>query len=222
MNTLLSVRKVCTDVMSSTSTGVKFRTLIAKIRKTFRLHDIELEIKTRLISKLEPNEFYVNAYYDQESDSQGDCAIEVIVYHNIKLDSTFEFTQLSQFLVQIYDAVTHEFRHREQGRRRHWKPNLRITDESDTRGYLSDPDEIDAYSLSIAVELIRNLGKQRSLTYLHRASRLANIRPKGLFASPTLFHYYRIFGDLQNKVLRKLVKKVFLNLQTLDESAIFY
>ena len=88
--------------------------------------------------------------------------------------------------------------------------------------YLSDPDEIDAYALSIAIELIRNLGRTRSIQYLHRASRLANVRPKGLYASPNLFAYFETFEHLDHPVIRKLLKKVFLNLETVDKMAVFY
>lgn len=199
-----------------------FRRLIIKIRKAFKTHSVDLIIKTSKVKKLDSNEFYVNAYYDQDAEIHNECAIEIYVFHNFTKDNIFEHTQLGQFLVQIYDAVVHEFKHQEQARSRKFKPNARVSDPSDTVAYLSDPDEIDAYALSIAIELIRNLGRSRSITYLHRASRLARIRPQGLYASPTLFHYFRIFDGTHSPILRKLIKKIFLNLQSLDKHVIFY
>jgi hypothetical protein len=94
--------------------------------------------------------------------------------------------------------------------------------DDDMQAYLGDPDEIDAYALSISIELIRNLGRTRSIQYLHRASQLAKIRPKGLYASPNLFAYFKTFGTVQHPVIRKLIKKVFLNLETVDKTAVFY
>jgi hypothetical protein len=206
--------------MTKAHTGVKFRSLLATIRKHFRI--LELDITTKKLATLETNEFYINAFYDLDADKHQECSIEVIIYHNINNDEFFEHSQVGQFLVQLYDAVVHELRHQEQGRRRKYCPNPFIVDYDSTISYLSDPDEIDAYALSISIELIRNLGRSRSIQYLHRASRLANIRPKGLYASPNLFAYFEVFKQTEHPVIRKLIKKVFLNLEALDKTAIFY
>lgn len=206
--------------MSKASASVKFRSLLTTIRKHFK--SLELDIKTKKLSTLDVNEFYINAFYDLDADQQYECSIEVIIYHNIDTAGCFEHSQVGQFLVQLYDAVVHELRHQEQAKRRSYKPNPYIVDYNSTISYLSDPDEIDAYALSISIELIRNLGRTRSIQYLHRASRLALIRPKGLYASPNLFAYFETFGKTEHPILRKLIKKVFLNLETLDKSAIFY
>lgn len=208
--------------MSKSLDGVTLRSLLGKIRTSFKSFDFDIVLKTRRMVSLSENEFYVNAYYDQEADKHNEIAIEVHILHNINSTNTFEFSQLSQFVVQVYDAVVHELRHRHQSHQRRYKLNPHVVDYNCSYSYLSDPDEIDAYSLSIAIELIRNLGKERAMAYLHRASRLAKIRPKGLFASPTLFAYFDEFGGTTDPVIRKLVKKVYLNLEQLDKSAIFY
>lgn len=205
--------------MAKTENGGKFKNLIAHIRKGFR--SLDLKIKTKRIDNLEPNEFYVNAYYDADDDANGFCPIEVIILHNIDLDNYFEHSQAGQLVVHLYDAIVHELRHQYQSRCRNYLTlNHGSTDDQQT--YLSDPDEIDAYALSISIELIRNLGRTRSIQYLHRASRLAMIRPKGLYASPNLFAYFEAFKKIEHPVIRKLIRKVFLNLETLDKSAIFY
>lgn len=217
---LYLVRSICTRIMTGADTGAKFKNLLARIRKNFR--HLDLEIKTKKLKDLELNEFYINAFYDLDADKHNECSIEVIVYHNIDTDVFFEHSQVGQFIVQLYDAVVHELRHQEQARKRKYHPNPYIVNVDSNASYLSDPDEIDAYALSIAIELIRNLGRSRSIQYLHRASRLANIRPKGLYASPTLFVYFKDVGNTNHPVVRKLIKKVFLNLETLDKNAIFY
>jgi len=217
---LHAVRSICTSIMTEAHTGSKFRSLLVKIRKHFK--SLDLVIHTKRIKDLEVNEFYINAFYDSIADHENECPIEVIVYHNIDLDEFFEHSQVGQFLVQLYDAVVHELKHQEQGRARNYLPNPYIVDLESTASYLSDPDEIDAYALSIAIELIRNLGRTRSIQYLHRASRLANVRPKGLYASPNLFAYFKTFEHLDHPVIRKLLKKVFLNLETVDKMAVFY
>jgi hypothetical protein len=205
--------------MSKTANGGKFKNLIAHARKGFS--SLDLKIKTKRINDLEPNEFYVNAYYDAEDDANGFCPIEVVILHNIDPDNYFEHSQAGQLVVHLYDAIVHELRHQYQSRCRNY---LTLTHSSvdDVQAYLSDPDEIDAYALSISIELIRNLGRTRSIQYLHRASRLAMIRPKGLYASPNLFAYFEAFGKTEHPIIRKLIKKVFLNLETLDKNAVFY
>lgn len=221
MNTnLYVVRSICTSIMTEAYTGSKFRSLLAKIRKHFK--HMDLTIKSKKMSDLEVNEFYINGFYDLEADKEHESCIEVIVYHNIDTDEFFEHSQVGQFVVQLYDAVVHELRHQEQAHRRNYRPNPYTVDYDCDVSYLSDPDEIDAYALSIAIELIRNLGRTRSVQYLHRASRLANVRPKGFYASPNLFSYFQHFGNINDPVIRKLIKKVFLNLEALDKNAIFY
>jgi hypothetical protein len=215
---LLLVRKICTGIMTKCEGGGKFKTILARVKKSFAV--LDLKIRTKRMKDLEENEFYVNAYYDTVDDADGLCPIEVVILHNIDEDTDFAHAQAGQLIVQIYDAVVHELRHQYQGRRRNY---LSLTAPDDEAVYyLSDPDEIDAYALSIALELIRNLGRTRSIQYLHRASQLAKIRPKGLYASPNLFAYFDTFGDVGHPVIKKLIKKVFLNLETVDKSAVFY
>ena len=205
--------------MAKTENGGKFKNLIAHIRKGFR--SLDLKIRTKRINELEPNEFYVNAYYDADDDANGFCPIEVVILHNIDADNYFEHSQAGQLVVHLYDAIVHELRHQYQSRCRNY---LALTHGStdDVQAYLSDPDEVDAYALSISIELIRNLGRTRSIQYLHRASRLALIRPKGLYASPNLFAYFEVFKRTDHPVIQKLIKKVFLNLEALDKTAVFY
>ena len=220
MNDELSlVRKICTGIMTRSEDGGKFKTILTRVKKGFS--SLDLKIRTKRMKDLDENEFYVNAYYDAEDDSAGLCPIEVFILHNIDQDANFAHAQAGQFVVQIYDAVVHELRHQYQGRRRDYM-NIEHSSDDDLQAYLGDPDEIDAYALSIAIELIRNLGRTRSIKYLHRASRLAKIRPKGLYASPNLFAYFNTFGDINHPVIQKLIKKVFLNLEMIDKNAVFY
>ena len=204
--------------MTKCEDGGKFKTILSRVKKGFV--GLDLKICTKRIKDLEPNEFYVNAYYDTADDEEGLCPIEVVVLHNIDPDADFAHAQAGQFVAQVYDAVVHELRHQYQGRKRNY---LMLSDPGDDSVYyLSDPDEIDAYALSIAIELIRNLGRTRSIQYLHRASQLAKIRPKGLYASPNLFAYFDTVGDISHPVIKKLMKKVFLNLESIDKTAVFY
>lgn len=221
MNSILyATREICVQVMSRVKHGSSLRSILSKTRKEFKNRNIDIKLTSKRESELDENGFFVNAYYDVDEDLNRNCAIEVFVHHNIS-DNEFKFEQASQLMVQIYDAVVHEFKHQAQGRKRKFRQGMFLDDDSN-KSYLGDPDEIDAYALSIAIELIRNLGRTRSIQYLHRASQLAQIRPKGLYASPNLLSYFAEFNDIDHPVIRKLIKKVYLNLIAIDKAAIFY
>ena len=122
-------------------------------------------------------------------------------------------------LIQIYDAVIHEFQHQHQSRRRCYKdfwPHSQIVLQ-----YLSDPDEIDAYAISIAVELCRSLGRERSLRHLSKFKLLSKLRLQHNLVSPNLFAFVRVFDQVDENVLRRLMKKVFKHLKKIDTDLIF-
>ena len=86
--------------------------------------------------------------------------------------------------------------------------------------YLTDPDEIDAYAFSIAIELCRALGKFRALRYMSRISTLARFKLNGRFVSPNLNAYVSHF-DANDPILRSIIKKVYVRTQKIDTDFIF-
>jgi len=210
---------ICNNVRNKTKQGVSFQKLLSVIRREFRLHDIELEIKSHRQHSLEYTEFYVNAYYDAENDRNFDNAIEVIIFHNFKKTHDWDRYHITSLLIQIYDAVIHEHRHKRQSKKRNHK--IYWAKSSNTRLYLSDPDEIDAYSVSISIELCRTIGKYRALQYMHRFTLLSRLKLQNLFVSPNLFSYVKEFETLEHPVLIRLAKKIYKRLLKIDTDTIF-
>jgi hypothetical protein len=190
------------------------------LRREFREQNFDLKLKSDRVKKLLPEEFYVNAYYDAEEDQNNETPIEVIVHHNFDKLVVWDRKQISELLVQIFDAVVHEYKHQRQSSKRKYI----VYQQSDTSPYnlyLADPDELDAYAISIAIELCRSLGKFRALRYMTTFNRLGKLKFHGKFVSPCLAAYFGQFESVNHPVLKKLAKKIYVRLQKIDTDAIF-
>jgi hypothetical protein len=217
-----TVCSVCSTVRQQSKPEISFRELLVKLRKEFRKQELSLKIKGERSKKLSPEEFYINAYYDPYDDLQGEVAIEVIIHHNFSKDQLWDSKQVTEFLIQIFDAVVHEFRHRRQSKKRYHESFWDHVDgNSHYRDYLSDPDELDAYALSIAIELCRSLGKFRALNYMHRVTALSKLKVNYQYASVCLSTYIGQFGDIKSPIIKKLSKKVYIRLQKIDTDVVF-
>ena len=213
---------VCNTVRQISKQGLSFHKLVTVLRREFREQNFNLKIRTDRDKTLSEGEFYVNAYYDPEDDKDKEIPIEVVVHHNFNKDVVWQLNEVSDLLREIFDAVVHEFKHQRQSRKRkfhsYWDHTNPATDYT---AYLSDPDEVDAYAISIAIELCRNLGKYRALRYLSRISSLSKLKYNGRFASPNLSAYMGIFGGLEDPTIRLLAKKVYVRLQKIDTDCVF-
>jgi hypothetical protein len=219
MNSVLEhVNKVCRHVRDTNRQSISFKKLIGSIRTTCREHGLDLKIVTKKDRTLDQSQFYVNAYYDAEDDFNQDTAIEIFVYHNFSDKDLFLTSQITEFLIQIYDATVHEYRHQRQSAARKYE-TYSNHDQSPYNDYLADPDELDAYSLSIAIELLRAMSRDRAKRYLARITILAKMRQGSNYVSPNLKAYVDYFG--LNNLTKKLAKKVYKHLDTLDNNLIF-
>lgn len=219
MNSILErVNTVCHSVRDTNSNPISFKKLVGQTRRLFKEHDLDLVIKTKKENSLETSEFYVMAYYDAEEDFNNETPIEVIVHHKFSDADKFSVNQITDFLIQIYDAVVHEFRHRQQSIKRSYQ-TYSSHDQSPYKQYLKDPDEVDAYAFSVAIELLRTIGRQRARRNLSRMSVLAKMRQNSNYVSVNLHAYVSNFG--LNKLTKKLAKKIYKHLETVDNDQIF-
>ena len=219
-NILEQVNSVCTVIRNSIKYPTTFKLLLSKTRKVFKIKNFDLKIKTKRQPFLNHEEFYVNAFYDADDDKHNETPIEVLVYHNFDKNEIWDQKQTSDLLVQIFDAVVHEYRHQRQSRSRKY---LTFSQHPQTpyREYLLDPDELDAYALSIAIELCRNLGKFRALRYMQRLSYLSKFKIQNKFVSPNLNAYVQHFGGVEHPVIKRLSKKVYIRLKKIDTDYVF-
>jgi len=218
MNTMLElVNNVCQHIRALHKDPISFKKLVKSTRVAFKDQDMFLLIKTKKDRNLEPNEFYVMAYYDAEDDLNQEVPIEIVIYHNFSNDDLFSKTQITEFLIQIYDATVHEFCHQLQSHKRNYLTFSNY--DSPYEIYLSDSDELDAYSLSIAIELLRHMSKERAQKYMSKITVVSKMRVGTNLVSPNLKAYIDHFG-LTN-LTKKLAKKVYKHLDSIDKRQIF-
>jgi hypothetical protein len=221
MNSILEqVNSVCNLIRKSCDYPISFKKLLSKTRRIFKSKDFDLVIKSKRQKLLTQEEFYVNAYYDAEDDQNNETPIEVIVHHNFDKLVVWDRKQISELLVQIFDAVVHEYKHQRQSSKRKYII-YQHSDTSPYKLYLSDPDELDAYAISIAIELCRSLGKFRALRYMGTFNSLGKLKFNGKYVSPCLAAYFGQFNNIDHPILKRLAKKVYVRLQKIDTDAIF-
>jgi hypothetical protein len=219
MNIILErVYAVCKQVREQSPEQITFKNLIARTRNAFKLHNFDIAIKTKKDKDLDDDKWYVMAYYDSENDFNMDTAIEVIVYHNLQGDELFGPHQVTAFLTEIFDATVHEFRHQYQSMRRDHNQYCEHV-ETPYEAYLADNDELDAYAFSIAIELLRTMDAERARKRLGRISILSKMRTGSQLSSPQLRAYISHFG--LNTITKKLSKKIYHHLETVDIRYIF-
>ena len=219
MNLILErVKNVCNRVREKNTSSMSFKKLVSKTRREFKIQDFDIDIKTKKDKTLEDSHFYVMAFYDAEDDRQNETPIEVIVYHNFDSTEQFKHTHTTEFLVQIFDAVVHELRHQQQSRARSYKTYIDPITEPYSK-YLADSDELDAYSFSIAIELLRAMPVFRAIRYMTRLSILSKMKKQDMFVSPALHSYVLHFHN--NPLLHRLSKKVYKHLILIDSKQIF-
>ena len=209
-----AVCRVCSQIKQKVNNGISFQTLLFNIRKEFREYNFDVKILTRRKSFLDFDEYYVNAYYDSLNDEFGEIPIEIVIFHNFDYTISWDKFQITQLLIQIFDALVHEIKHQNQSQRRNYKTCWRGFP------YLEDPDEIDAYSLSIAIELIRSIGKYKALRYLSKITLLSKLRIHNNIVSPNLHAYLSEFNS-SHSVIKTLSKKIYSNIQQIDKTVIF-
>lgn len=219
MNSLLErVNAVCKNVRADNRESISFKKLIGSVRAGFKEQNLDIDLKTKKDKKLEPSNFYVLAYYDADSDFNNETPIEVIIHHNFSDLLQFKDGQTTELLVEIYDATVHELRHQQQSKHRKYE-NFSDHAESPYNKYLADPDELDAYAVSIAIDLLRVMSAQRAKRYMSRLTVLAKMRFGPVYVSTNLQAYVSHFRN--NPLLNRLAKKVYKNLETLDKRHVF-
>ena len=214
-----TVFAVCNNIRNGITQGLSFQKLMTQIRREFKKSEIDLKIRTCKDKYLSTEVFYAQGYYDAEEDENHECPFEVIITHNFNGTEIWTRDNVTKLLIQIFDTVVHEFKHQRQHYKR--KSKIRPPKSSAHIDYLADPDEVDAYSLSIAVELTRSLGKARAFRYLHNLQKLSRFKLNNQFVSPSLSMYAGTFDRTRPMILKKLAKKVYVRLQKLDSDVVF-
>lgn len=173
--------------------------------------DIEVSVETSL--NVDSGEMGINAYYDPDADQDNDVAIEIVLIFNPG-DRAINWDKqgVDNFVNELSDALKHELLHANQYRNRDFVDGRGGYDRrSDEYEYMSRPDEIEAYALNIADELVRKVDRDGAIELLRMAKKTAQFKDEmGKYLSPNLMAYFALFNwDTNNKVIKRLLKKIY-------------
>lgn len=163
----------------------------------------------------------LNAFYDSGLDEFGDVAIELYLVTNPNDDAIIlDNEHFDVIMRKIADSLIHEVIHMKQSRARDFlevddMAYTQVEDEMlEAQLYLGAADEIDAYGYNIACELLDKCDLQTSL------KKLENISKIQIEDSVNLWAYLHAFAkDTSHPVLRKLMKRVYKNLNEIGKTA---
>ncbi len=143
-----------------------------------------------------------SAYYDYELDSMNRPCIQVyFVFNPLDKALIIDDDLFNNVVKRLCDTISHEQIHQRQYRSRYWEDTYNV-DIDDPVSYLSNKDEIDAYSYNIANELLDYTNHQNVLTILAEASKIT------IEQSVNLWVYVNLFGGANNPTIKRLLKKV--------------
>jgi hypothetical protein len=152
-----------------------------------------------------------NAAYEQEDDEDGEIPFEITLVFSDKEDR-MTVTNPKPLVQRVLDMMKHEMIHQSQARARDFEQHSQGTDRSNlSTEYMSRGDEIEAYAMNIADELVRKVDKDGALQLLRMAGKTAQFKDEmGNLLSPDLHAYMSIWNyDSKHPVIKRLLKRIF-------------
>lgn len=152
-----------------------------------------------------------SAWYEQDDDEDGEIPFNIELVFS-KDQDRMTVTDSAPLVNRILDMMKHEMIHQSQARARDFEDHTQGTDKRDTNyEYMSRPDEIEAYAMNIADELVRKTDKDGALSLLRMANKTAQFKDKlGNLLSPDLFAYMGMWDfDSKHPVIKRLLKKIY-------------
>jgi hypothetical protein len=203
------VRNICNDLKPQIVDQIFSIDNIVEVVGHFVAKRFRVSVLHAQAWEVDPTELNINAFYDPDRDEQQKPSIELILVTNPNDSHLILDDNLwNLFVNRLADSLAHELIHMFQARSRnflfveHRRHRTITLDENLV--YLSDPDEIDAYAYNIATELRE---------HPNPLSKIRNPAAVSVNDSINLWAYIQAFSkDLNNPVVKKLLKKVYKNL----------
>ena len=152
-----------------------------------------------------------SAAYEQEDDEEGDIPFEITLVFSDKEDR-MTITNPKPLVQRVLDMMKHEMMHQSQARARDFEDHSQGKDRRNiSTEYMSRGDEIEAYAMNIADELVRKVDKDGALQLLRMAGKTAQFKDEmGNLLSPDLNAYMSIWNyDSKHPVIKRLLKRVY-------------
>jgi len=168
------------------------------ISEAFRVNVIQADAK-----EVDIGDINFTATYDSDLDSMHRPCIELfMVYNNLDDILIFDEELFDSITKRLCDSISHEQIHQRQSRSRYWEDPF-DNDSENVVKYLSNKDEIDAYSYNIANELLDYADRQTILTLLQDPNKIK------IEHSVNLWSYLTVFDrDYEHPVIKRLIQKV--------------
>ena len=152
-----------------------------------------------------------SAAYEQEDDEEGEIPFEITLVFSDKEDR-MTVTNPKPLIQRVLDMMKHEMMHQSQARARDFEDHSQGKDRRNiSTEYMSRGDEIEAYAMNIADELVRKVDKDGALQLLRMAGKTAQFKDEmGNLLSPDLNAYMSIWNyDSKHPVIKRLLKRVY-------------
>ena len=170
---------------------------------------------TRVEMELSPNvdkgDMNASAAYEQDDDEDGEIPFEItLVFSNQEDRMTVQ--DPNPLINRILDMMKHEIIHQKQARARDFEDHTQGKDKRNMNyEYMSRPDEIEAYAMNIADELVRKTDKDSAIALLRMANKTSQFKDEmGNFLSPDLFAYMGMWNfDSKHPVIKRLLKRIY-------------
>lgn len=170
---------------------------------------------TRVEMELSPHvdkgDMNASAAYEQDDDEDGEIPFEITLVFSDKEDR-MTVNDPNPLINRILDMMKHEMIHQKQARARDFEDHTQGKDNRNMNyEYMSRPDEIEAYAMNIADELVRKTDKDSAIALLRMANNTAQFKDEmGNFLSPDLFAYMGMWNfDSKHPVIKRLLKKIY-------------
>ena len=153
-----------------------------------------------------------SAYYDQDADQDGDIPFGIELYFSDKEDQRMTINNPDPLVDRVTDMMKHEMLHQRQAQARDYEDHSAGKDKRDSNyEYMSRGDEIEAYAMNIADELVKKTSKKEAINLLRMANKTAQFKDEmGNFLSPELFGYMAMWDfDSKHPVIKRLLKKIY-------------
>jgi len=196
--------------------GEQSRKQIATIVRKFAQEQTgeRIKVTTHSAPQVDSGSMNLGAYYDPENDEDEEGHIIELQLAFSPKDKTLKWSEEGKryFVNELADVLKHEMLHAQQHRSRDFHPGRDGYDQRDSNyEYMTRPDEIEAYAMNIADELVRKAGKDGALELLRMAGKTAQFKDEmGNFLSPNLMAYFAMFDwRAEHPVMKRLLKRIY-------------
>jgi len=196
--------------------GEQSRRQIAMIVRKFAQDQTgeRIKVSTHSAPQVDPGSMNLGAYYDPENDAEEEGHIIELQLAFSPKDKTVKWSEDGKeyFVNELADVLKHEMLHAHQHRSRDFHPGRDGYDQRDSNyEYMTRPDEIEAYAMNIADELVRKADKDGALQLLRMAGKTAQFKDEmGRYLSPNLMAYFAMFDwRADHPVMKRLLKRIY-------------